>query len=180
MIGRFSEGDRVRLGILRGGEVVRVEGKLRVRFPFASRLLWLDFCVPDEGPNGRIFPNTWNTCVDCGNPTMQPFHCSNCDRRSQREAEAFDRAERRREEREAEANGEPSYGVHVASSVRRHGRTIEQRCARCGAVLTRYVGDVLVGTFPEGALVERGYLGLTPPRDPAKPATCRPVREAVA
>lgn len=161
-MGTFYEGDRVRLGRVRGGIVVKVDGVLRVQFPPSKKLLWLDYVVPDEGHDGPIYPNEWHACDGCGNPSPS-WCCTNCARRqAQRDTATF-----------------IPNRVHVASSVRRHGRTIEQRCARCGGVLTRYVGDCLVGVFEEGALVEHGSIGLVA-RPGLTAPTCRPVRERVS
>lgn len=186
MIGVFAVGDRVRLGSLRGGVVVRHEGKLRVQFPNSGdRLLWLDGMVPDEGPDGRIYPNAWDPCERCGNPTVGEL-CTNCERRGTEAADAFDLSETALEHREAIARGEPSFGIHVASSIRRHGRTVEQRCARCGVVLSAFIGDTPFpprwfpesSLWPEGAMVERHALGLGRPTDAAARPTCRPISAA--
>lgn len=178
-MGTFYEGDRVRLGEMRGGVVVRHAGKLRVRFHDAQTLLWLDHCVPDEGPDGRIYPNTWDLCEHCGNPTVSSFACVNCEARSRSAAETFARNEQRDEYLDAIAKGEPAFGVHVASSIRRHGRTVEQRCARCGVVLMRYIGDpASPPLYREGQLIERTYTGWGPTARVTDP-TCTPIREAV-
>jgi hypothetical protein len=81
----YRFGDRVRLGATRGGIVLPVDGRLRVVTP-DGRLHWLDHWVTDEGPDGRIWPNTWDLCDVCGNPTYQMptvscaagFGCRNC------------------------------------------------------------------------------------------------------
>lgn len=164
---RFSEGDRVRLGALRGGVVVCHDGQLRVRFGDAQKLLWLDHCVPDEGPDGRIFPSTWDHCPTCSNPTTG-FFCINCDRRFAR----------------AIAQPQPPLPVHLAGPIRRSPRRYEQRCTRCGALLVSALGETRPGpppgTFPEGSLVQRTYMGLGAPIEPVTEPTCTPVREAVS
>jgi hypothetical protein len=170
---RFYEGDRVRLGALRGGIVVRHLGQLRVKFLGAATLLWLDGVVVDDGTDGRIYPNTWDACEHCGNPSPTP-ECLNCRRRAEAQAEAFDRRTTAAEKRHAR----PSFGIHVAGPVERVERRTFQRCLRCGADLAAYVGGENtepVGMFPAGALVERTYLvGLVRPRDPQAKPNCTP------
>lgn len=83
----YRFGDRVRLGATRGGIVLPVDGKLRAVTP-DGRLHWLDHWVTDEGPDGRIFPDEWDLCELCGNPTKgeyartascaHSFGCRNC------------------------------------------------------------------------------------------------------
>lgn len=181
-MGHFYEGDRVRLGALRGGIVVAVNGKLRARFPDSDRLLWLDYLVPDEGPGGRINAHSWASCHGCGNPSVA-FFCVNCEQHAQRQIESFHRRETAREHRDAIDRGEPSFGVHIAGPIQQIDRVVEQRCARCAVVISRSIGGLPVpmrwfpdsSLFPEGALIERGYLGIGRPRGRVTAPTCEQV-----
>lgn len=165
-MGLFYEGDRVRLGSVRGGIVVRHEGQLRVRIHDSRTLLWLDHMVPDEGPDGRIFPNTWNLCLTCSNPTTSADFCLNCEARAEASAQDFEARARRREQADALAKGEPAYGVHLAGPVEQDARSVRQHCARCGVQLVAYIDggekrhQPPAGTFREGTLLQRGALGL--------------------
>jgi hypothetical protein len=167
---RFSEGDRVRLGAVRGGIVVRVNGKLRARFPDSGdRLLWLDYLVPDEGPDGRIYPDTWAGCERCGNPSPSA-ECINCRRRAEHAADAFDQrltsAERRLDK------------VHVAGPVERAERRTFQRCERCGVELRGYIGSedkAPVGMLAPGSLVVRDrFRNVVAAVDQRLQPTCEP------
>jgi hypothetical protein len=140
-------GDKVRIVDVRGGVVFKDErGRLRARWPRGS-VSYLDSCVPDEGPDGRIFPNEWDACEGCGNPTAgnrgQPF-CINCTERHDRDT-AWKPAP------ESPRVPAPSIGVHVAGVLRPNKI---QHCARCGAVLSHLHSSA--GPYPVGALVERG------------------------
>jgi hypothetical protein len=67
----------VRLGALRGGIVLPVDGRWRVVTP-AGRVHWLDHWVTDDGPDGPIHPNEWDGCELCGNPVRSAPICVNC------------------------------------------------------------------------------------------------------
>lgn len=169
----FYEGDRVRLGTLRGGVVVRVDGRLKVRFHDSRTTLWLDHCVPDEGPDGRIYPNTWNSCLTCSNQTTSEDFCINCEARAQGEHAAVAKASRPRWDR--------AYSIHLAGPVEQDGRSVHQHCARCGVQLVGYLDggekrqQPPAGTYREGTLLERGGLGLVVLTRVAQPS-CQPQR----
>lgn len=175
----FQPGDRVRLGPTRGGVVVQMGrdgyppatvAPLRVQWPDGS-LGWLDHCAVDDGPDGRIDPNGWDSCLTCGNPSPRDF-CVNCERRAQ---EDMRRAEAREQAREAAATTAPADlvraypppapGVHVAAAptdVDPKTGTRVQFCARCRAALKvwsdtgAHPGLPGGGFYQPGMLIERG------------------------
>lgn len=154
-------GDRVRLGSTRGGIVIAHVGKLRVQFPDGS-LNWLDHCVPDEGPDGKIYPNGYALCVECDNPTTgtagQPF-CVNCTARHDRETVWRPVASPPTIDPPA-----PSIDVHLVSD---DGAT----CAQCGADL-RVPSRGLGPTYKPGDFIARGH-GWQAISFAANTATCK-------
>ena len=144
-------GDRARLGRVRGGEVIQRDGKLRVSWPDGS-VGWLDHCVPDEGPDGPVYEHSLEHCEGCGNLTISRLFCVNCERR----AATFQLPDRAPVLVRIRP---PAPGVHVAGEPDR--ATGLQCCVRCKAVLKcsdpNYTERAVPGgTYPVGALIERG------------------------